>query len=84
VHPEQMVGSNLEYLERQLPQIHRILRADINEVLEKSQLIVVGQKRPEFTAALSVLDGKVAILDLVRLVDNPDRAKIANYQGIAW
>jgi GDP-mannose 6-dehydrogenase len=84
VHPEQMVGSNLEYLERQLPQIHRILRADINEVLEKSQLIVVGQKRPEFTAALDVLDGKVAILDLVRLVDNPNRAKIANYQGIAW
>jgi GDP-mannose 6-dehydrogenase len=31
VQPEQMLGSNLEYLERQLPQIHRILRAELNE-----------------------------------------------------
>lgn len=67
VQPEQMLGSNLEYLERQLPQIHRILRADVNEVLEKSQVIIVGQKRPEFTSLLSQLDGKLIVLDLVHL-----------------
>jgi len=66
VQPEQMLGSNLEYLERQLPQIHRILRADLNEVIEKSQLIVVAQKRPEFAARLNELDGKIGVLDLVR------------------
>lgn len=67
VQPEHMLGSNLEYLERQLPQIHRILRADVNEVLEKSQVIIVGQKRPEFTSLLSELDDKVIVVDLVHI-----------------
>ena len=84
VHPEQMMGSNLEYLERQLPQIHRILRADINEILETSQLIVVGQKRPEFTAALDGLERKITILDLVRSIDNSAATNLNNYQGLSW
>jgi GDP-mannose 6-dehydrogenase len=71
VQPEQMLGSNLEYLERQLPQIHRILRADLNEIIEKSQLIVVTQKRPEFAARLNGLNGKTTVLDLVRMNENP-------------
>ena len=58
VQPEEMLGSNLEYLERQLPQIHQVLRTDLNEVLEKSQIVVVGQKRPEFTARLNELTDK--------------------------
>jgi GDP-mannose 6-dehydrogenase len=84
VQPEQMLGSNREYLERQLPQIHQILRADLNEVLEKSQIVVVGQKRPEFTARLNELDGQVTILDLVRMSENPASTKTAHYQGISW
>jgi GDP-mannose 6-dehydrogenase len=71
VQPEQMLGSNLEYLERQLPQIHRILRADLNEIIEKSQLIVVAQKRPEFAARLNGLNGKTTVLDLVHMNENP-------------
>jgi GDP-mannose 6-dehydrogenase len=82
VLPEQMLGSNLEYLERQLPQIHRILRASMNEVLENSQLIVVAQRRPEFTAGLNELNGKIAVLDLVRMSENPDST--GHYQGMSW
>jgi GDP-mannose 6-dehydrogenase len=70
VQPEQMLGSNLEYLERQLPQIHRILRADLREVLDRSELIVVAQSRPEFTAVLNNLDRKITVLDLVRIREN--------------
>jgi GDP-mannose 6-dehydrogenase len=70
VVPEHMLGSNLEYLERQLPQIHRILHADIEEVLEKSQLIVVTQKRPDFAARLKQINGKVTVLDLVRIAEH--------------
>jgi GDP-mannose 6-dehydrogenase len=65
VNPEEMLGSNLEYLERQLPQIHRILRSDLREVLENSQLVIVSQKRPEFTSKLNELNRQVIILDLV-------------------
>lgn len=84
VQPEKMLGSNLEYLERQLPQIHQILRADLNEVLEKSQMVVVGQKRPEFTSRLNELDGQLTILDLVGMGENPASTKTAKYQGMSW
>ena len=84
VQPEEMLGSNREYLERQLPQIHQVLRTDLNEVLEKSQIVVVGQKRPEFTARLNELDGQVTILDLVRMDENRASTKTAKYQGMSW
>jgi GDP-mannose 6-dehydrogenase len=84
VQPEEMLGSNREYLERQLPQIHQVLRTDLNEVLERSQIVVVGQKRPEFTARLNELDGQVTILDLVRMDENRASTKTAKYQGMSW
>ena len=84
VQPEEMLGSNREYLERQLPQIHQVLRTDLNEVLEKSQIVVVGQKRPEFTARLNELDGQITILDLVRMDENRASTKTAKYQGMSW
>jgi GDP-mannose 6-dehydrogenase len=84
VKPEEMLGSNLEYLERQLPQIHRILRSELNEVLEKSQLVIVGQKRPEFTSKLKELNRRVTILDLVRMSEDPTLLKKRQYRGISW
>jgi GDP-mannose 6-dehydrogenase len=84
VKPEEMLGSNLEYLERQLPQIHRILRSDIKEVLDKCQVVIVGHKRPEFTSKLKELNGQVTILDLVRISDDPDLLNKRQYRGISW
>jgi GDP-mannose 6-dehydrogenase len=84
VNPEEMLGSNLEYLERQLPQIHRILRSDLQEVLENSQVVIVGQKRAEFTSKLEELNREVIILDLVRVSTDPAFLKNRQYLGIAW
>jgi GDP-mannose 6-dehydrogenase len=84
VHPEEMIGSNREYLERQLPQIHQILRIRLDDVLETSDLIVVAQKRPEFLARLRQLDGRINILDLVRIAENSDDLSRVNYRGISW
>ena len=66
VQLDQMLGSNLEYLERQLPQIRQILQTDINEVVGYSQLIVAAQNRREFADLLNQLHGKKLIIDLVR------------------
>ena len=84
VKPEEMLGSNLEYLERQLPQIHRILRSEIEEVLEKSQIVIVAQKRPEFVCKLKELNRRVTILDLVRITDEPALLKRRQYRGMSW
>jgi GDP-mannose 6-dehydrogenase len=84
VHLEAMLGSNREYLERQLPQIHHILRARVEDVIEHSELIIIGQKRPEFTACLQQLDGRITILDLVRIHENFSDLHKASYRGISW
>ncbi|MEB3356355.1 MAG: nucleotide sugar dehydrogenase [Synechococcales bacterium] len=64
VNLDTMLGSNREYLERQLPQAHKIFRASLLEALEESEAIVLSQKRPEFASALQVLDGQMPVLDL--------------------
>lgn len=84
VKPEEMLGSNLEYLERQLPQIHQILRPELKDVLEKCELLVVSQRRPEFISELKKLNGKVSILDLVRMSEDATLVKAPNYQGLSW
>lgn len=84
VKPEEMLGSNREYLERQLPQINRIIRSDLKDVIEKSEVVVVAQKRPEFLAGLKRLDGNVTIVDLVRIIEDPAHLKQPNYRGVGW
>jgi GDP-mannose 6-dehydrogenase len=84
VQPETMLGSNRAYLERQLPQIHQILRPHIAEVLHECHVAVVSQKRPEFIAALQALNGRVTVLDLVRLGDDPAALGISKYRGMSW
>jgi GDP-mannose 6-dehydrogenase len=84
VQPETMLGSNRTYLERQLPQIHQILRPHIDEALHACHVVVVSQKRPEFTAALQTLNGRATVLDLVRLHDDPAALGLSKYRGISW
>ena len=84
VQPDEMLGSNREYLERQLPQINQILRPRLEDALDGCQVVIVTQKRPEFTAALQALSSRVAVLDLVRLSEEPSSLGVTKYQGISW
>jgi GDP-mannose 6-dehydrogenase len=84
VQPDSMLGSNREYLERQLPQIKQILRPRIADALCDCQVVVVSQNRPEFTAALQALNGRATVLDLVRLSGDPASLGVSNYRGISW
>jgi GDP-mannose 6-dehydrogenase len=67
-----------------LPQIMQILRPQIADVLHDCQVVVVTQKRPEFTAALQVLNGSATVLDLVRLSEDPASLGVSTYWGISW
>jgi len=84
VNLEVLLGSNLEYLKRQLPQIDRILRTNINDVLNECQTLVISQKRPEFMAVLQELKSDTTVLDLVRLSNEPVIPGLAKYEGISW
>lgn len=78
-----MIGSNREFIERQLPQIGEILRPTLGEVIDGADLVVIGQRRTLFAEAVAGLDG-TAVLDLVRISEERDPAPSAAYAGLSW
>ena len=77
-----LFGANKEYIEREIPHISQLMRADIAEVLERYDVLVIGNKAEEFRQIESRLrDGQV-VIDLVRLFDG--RVSEGSYQGICW
>jgi GDP-mannose 6-dehydrogenase len=78
-----LVGANKEYINTQIPHLSSLLCETIDEVLEHSDVIVVGNGAPEFSDALKRTRPDQLIVDLVRV--NTDRSEIpGQYQGICW
>jgi GDP-mannose 6-dehydrogenase len=78
-----LVGANKEYINTQIPHLSSLLCETIDEVLDGSDVLVVGNAAPEFSDALTRTRPDQIVLDLVRV--NADRTKIrADYRGICW
>jgi len=78
-----LVGANKEYINKQIPHLSSLLCETIDEVLDNSDVIVVGNGAPEFSEALKRTRPEQVIVDLVRV--KTDRAEIpGQYQGICW
>jgi GDP-mannose 6-dehydrogenase len=79
---DEMLGSNRAYLERLLPQIHQIIRLSLAETLEGVDVVVVSQRRREFTEAVRHLDG-ARVLDLIG-IDAAAASNPGGYTGMSW
>jgi GDP-mannose 6-dehydrogenase len=78
-----LVGANKEYIETQIPHLSSLLCNTISEVIDGSDLVVVGNNAPEFAEAITRCRKDQIVLDLVRLpVDAADVQ--ADYRGICW
>jgi GDP-mannose 6-dehydrogenase len=78
-----LVGANKEYINKQIPHLSSLLTENMDDVLDKSDVLVVGNAAPEFADALRRTRPDQIVLDLVRL--KIDRAQIpADYRGICW
>jgi GDP-mannose 6-dehydrogenase len=78
-----LVGANKEYIEGQIPHLSSLLCETIDEVLEASEVIVVGNPSPEFTEAITRCRPDQTVIDLVRLPTARDDVR-AKYEGICW
>ena len=78
-----LIGANKEYIEGQIPHLSSLLRTSVQEVIDESDVIVVGNASAEFREALIACRSDQVIIDLVRIP--VDRAQVAaEYRGICW
>ncbi len=75
-----LFGANKEFIENEIPHISSLMRKELQEVIDNSEVIIIGKKDEEFRA-IAEASGRV-IIDLVRLIEREEKQE--NYQGICW
>jgi GDP-mannose 6-dehydrogenase len=78
-----LVGANKEYIEKQIPHLSSLLCGTIDEVIDGSDVIVVGNSAPEFVEAVKQCRPDQIVIDLVRLPIYGSSIQ-ADYRGICW
>lgn len=83
VHLARLLGANKSFIERQLPHIGKMLHAELDEVVDASELIVLGSSSAAVAEALAArLRPGQEVLDLVKLPAGSPLA--ARAQGLCW
>ena len=78
-----LVGANKQYINEQIPHLSRLLCDSIDDVIEKAEVIVIGNGSPEFTEAVTRCRPDQRVIDLVRIPLDFSRVT-AQYDGICW
>ncbi len=79
----QLMGSNKEFIEREIPHIARLMRESPEEVIADSEVLVIGNDAIEHKYALEQHMNGSKIIDLVGLFDKKDKVN-GNYEGLCW
>lgn len=77
-----LMGTNLAYIQRNIPHFETLLVAEPQQALEGAELIVVTYATPEFRQVLLEAPKDTKILDLAGVFTEP--IKDLDYQGLAW
>ena len=82
VSEARLIGSNREYIEKEIPHIWSLMRGTIEEVVDSSDVLVIGNGSGEFRRIEPLLrDGQV-VVDLVRAFGA--KTSTDKYAGICW
>lgn len=83
VHLSRLLGANRRFIETHLPHLGDVLRGNIQEVIDDSEVLIVGLSHPSVCDALAVHARQdQQVLDLVNL---PNRSDIrASVDGLCW
>lgn len=77
----ELTGTNKDFIMAKIPHLQHFISADLDEVVSKSDVLVVANKEREFAGVLSKYPGKI-VVDLVRAWSEVDYDGV--YEGIAW
>jgi len=76
-------GANRTYIEHEIPHIATLMCPSLDEVLAESEVVVIGNKAPEFGQALQQVRQDQVVIDLVRIMKDIDHLDV-RYEGICW
>jgi GDP-mannose 6-dehydrogenase len=77
-----LFGANKEYIEREIPHISSLMQPDLSQVIDRSEVIIIGKREDEFKVLSEKLNNGRVVIDLVRLFDVEDNSK--SYRGMCW
>jgi GDP-mannose 6-dehydrogenase len=77
-----LVGANRDFILNRIPHISRLMVNSIDAVLEHAQVVVVGNKDPEFGSVPARLRENQTLVDLVRITNR--KSEDGKYDGICW
>ena len=78
-----LVGANKQYINEQIPHLSQHLCESIDQVIDSSELIVIGNAAPEFSEAITRCRADQVVVDLVRIPLDFSKVR-AQYDGICW
>lgn len=78
-----LVGANKDYIEKGIPHISKLMTGEIQDVIQHSDLIVIGNKAEEVEEVLKSVPDDQKIYDLVRVSECLDGLP-QGYEGICW
>lgn len=76
-------GANRAYIEQEIPHIATLMHNSVEDVLSKSEVVIVGNRAAEFRQVLHHLRPDQTIIDLVRISENANQLN-GQYLGICW
>ncbi|MEM7502615.1 MAG: nucleotide sugar dehydrogenase [Pseudomonadota bacterium] len=82
VNVSRLVGANRDYILNHIPHIANIMVDSVEEVLNSTDTVVIGNGSAEFSDVVSRARADQCVIDLVG-VAKPD-SDAANYKGIGW
>jgi GDP-mannose 6-dehydrogenase len=77
-----LFGANKEYIEREIPHISQLMCDSIGQVVEQSDVIIIGNKAREFEELKTAGRVDQTVIDLVRLFSSDSTP--SGYEGICW
>ena len=76
-----VMGANKEYIESKIPHVSSLLHSELNEVVESSDVLIIGNGDSRFAEVLNKVGSDKQVIDLVGFLSS---TACANHQGICW
>jgi GDP-mannose 6-dehydrogenase len=78
-----LMGANKEYIEKEIPHISKLMCASAEEIVDKSDVIVIAHKDEKLRQALDGIKAGRVVVDVAR-IGNRSQLNGSEYYGISW